>query len=115
MTDFLIEVIVNASEAAALDIGSRDEIEDPLEAALASGGFGTITGGGSGLGVYVIDVEVLAHHLPGALNAIKEVLRALYVPASTRIKSSTPVQFEYGVYDEVRTVARLSTSNKNGG
>jgi hypothetical protein len=99
MADVFMEIIVNVSEASVIGIDSRDEIEDPLDAALAASGFGEVTGGGGGMGVYMIDVEVQETYLNEGLSVIRNILRDLKVPLSTRIKRSQPDVTEYTVYE----------------
>ena len=57
MTDEMtfLEIVL---QAADFTFGGRDEIEDPLDDALRSAGLGEVTGGGTGMGVCNIDVEV---------------------------------------------------------
>ena len=98
MSDVFMEVIVNVAEASALGIESRDEIEDPLEEALSASGLGAVTGGGGGMGVYVLDVEIIEQQFDEALSIIRQALQTLKVPASTRIKRSQPEKIEFAVY-----------------
>jgi hypothetical protein len=80
-----------ADEAAAQGITSRDEMEDPLEAALAVAGVGEVTGGGGGSGVFILDVEVASEEaMEPALAVIRGVLQDLKVPRSTVIMRQSP-------------------------
>lgn len=99
MTDVFLEVVVIAADAALVGIESRDEIETPLEDALLTAGFGEVTGGGGGRGVYVVDIEVLSdEYFTDALRLIRNVLQELRVPPSTLIKRRQPMMQTYPVY-----------------
>ena len=99
MSNILLEIVVSAGEAAAQGITSRDEMEDPLEAALAVAGVGEVTGGGGGSGVFILDVEVASEEaMEPALAVIRGVLQDLKVPRSTVIKRQRPSQIVFPVY-----------------
>lgn len=98
MSDVFLEVIVDVVEASALGITSRDEIEDPLEEALAASGLGEVTGGGGGMGRYIIDLEMALDTFDIGLSIIRKVLQQIKVPVSTRIKRNEPNEIEYVVY-----------------
>ena len=93
------EIIVDAAEASLIGLQSRDEIEGPLEKMFAVTGFGEVTGGGAGGGVYIIDVEVNRGELDEALLAIKNVLRGMRLPIGTKIKKGKPDRTEISIYD----------------
>jgi hypothetical protein len=99
MTMIFMEVMINAVEASALGIHSRDEIEDALEEALAASGEGEVTGGGGGMGQYIIDIEAPEDRFEKALMVIRVVLRTLNVPASSKIRREYPDEREYAVYE----------------
>ncbi|KQV49842.1 MULTISPECIES: hypothetical protein [unclassified Duganella] len=99
MSDVFVEVVINVADASAIGIESRDEIEDPLEEALSASGLGEVTGGGGGMGVYIIDVEAVEQQFDDALLVIRQALQALNVPTSTRIKRRTPISVEFLVYE----------------
>lgn len=100
MATILLEVILEANEAAAVGIESRDEVEDPLESALADAGVGEVTGGGGGSGLYIVDVEIGSEEgLAEAVDLIRGVLRNLKVPASTQIKRHKP-EHVFSVYGD---------------
>jgi predicted nuclease with TOPRIM domain len=99
VNDVFVEVVINAADASAMGIASRDEIEDPLEEALSASGLGEVTGGGGGMGVYIIDVEVVEQNFDDALLVIRQALQTLNVPTSTRIKRRKPVSAEFLVYE----------------
>lgn len=99
MSNVLLEIVVSAGEAAACGLASRDEIEDPLEAALTAAGVGEVTGGGGGSGVFILDVEVASEEaVATALGVIRRVLQDLKVPPSTVIKRHKPTQSVFPVY-----------------
>ena len=83
--------------AAESTFGGRDEIEDPLDDALKQAGIGEVTGGGSGMGIANIDVEVADPERGLAL--IREVLRNLGVAPSTIIRQSGSPYIEHSVYE----------------
>ena len=77
-------------------LGGRDEIEDPLEEALRAAGVGEVTGGGTGMGVCNIDVEVTDPAL--GLQVIRAVLQGLGVARSTVINQYHPTKQVHLVY-----------------
>ncbi len=92
MSSVFLEIVVNASEAQAAGIESRDEIEDPVEEALAESGLAEVTGGGGGSGVYIIDVEVFSEEqVEAALGVIRGVLEKVGAPPTTRLRRGKPV------------------------
>lgn len=99
MSDVFMEVVISVADASAIGIESRDEIEDPLEEALSASGLGEVTGGGGGMGVYIIDVEVIEKQFDDALRVMRQALQALNVPISTRIKRRKPSSVEFKVYE----------------
>ena len=99
MNDVFLEVIVNADEASAVGIDSRDEIEDALEEMFDQSEMGELTGGGGGMGEYVLEVEVPDESFDKALALIKHCLRSLNLPQSTRIKRRSPALVEFKIYD----------------
>ena len=100
MAEVFLEIILNARDLAASDIGGRDEIDDPLEAALSSSGLGEVTGGGGGSGVVTLDVEIEDEgRLDEALALIRRTLQGVNVPRGTLIKRSLPTPMTYQVYE----------------
>jgi hypothetical protein len=75
----------------------RDEIEDPLDDALRAAKLGEVTGGGSGMGLCNIDVEV-TDPVRG-LALVREQLRALGVAPSTEINQYEPEHIVHRVYE----------------
>ncbi len=75
----------------------RDEVEDPLDDALRAANLGSVTGGGSGMGLCNIDVEV-TDPIRG-LALIREQLRSLGVASSTEINQYDPEQIVHRVYE----------------
>ena len=95
MTDTIfLEVVL---QAADFEFGGRDEIEDPLEEALTTAGIGEVTGGGTGSGVAIIDVEVT--DLTAGLAVLRKVLKSLGVARSTVIRQSQPEKAIHMVYE----------------
>jgi len=100
MASVFLEIVFNAPDLQAIGIESRDEIEEPLEEALADSGLGEVTGGGGGSGVAIIDIEVDdEERLEEALSVIRTLLRSRGVPRSTIIKRSRPTEVSYEVYE----------------
>jgi hypothetical protein len=93
-TTFL-EIVLRAAEFTH---GGRDEIEDPLDDALRQAGIGEVTGGGTGMGIANIDVEV--RDVQAGLALVRRVLQALGVARSTVIKQYDPVRAEHQVYED---------------
>ena len=80
-----LEVVL---QAADFTFGGRDEAEDPLDEALQAAGIGEVTGGGTGMGISNIDIEVT--DLTAGLAIIRSVLRGLGVARSTVIVRHKP-------------------------
>jgi hypothetical protein len=88
-----LEVVLLASDFVH---GGRDEIEDPLQEALEAAGLGEVTGGGTGMGVANIDVEVV--DLERGLALVRQVLQQLGVAPSTVINQYEPTRIKHSVY-----------------
>jgi hypothetical protein len=88
------EIVMQSADFA---FGGRDEIEDPLDAALHAAGLGEVTGGGTGMGVCNIDVEV-TDPVRG-LALIREQLRTLNVASTTVIHQYQPERIDHRVYE----------------
>lgn len=86
-------------QSADFNFGGRDEIEDPLDEALQNASLGEVTGGGSGMGMCNIDVEVT--DAEQGLMVIRQVLRRLEVAQSTVIRQSGSPSIRHSVYDTV--------------
>jgi len=94
---------MNAAEFAEVFSG-RDEVEDPLHELLTGSGLGEVTGGGSGSGVVVLDLEIEGEEItPTILHAIRQLLREIGVPKSTFIRRPRPTINVYPVYDDVHS------------
>jgi hypothetical protein len=101
MSSILLEVIFDASDYSKMGIDGRDDIEDPLAAALMNAGIGEITGGGSGSGSVIVDIEIEREdNLNEALRVIRKILRNVGSPKSTIIKRSKPSEMIYAVYED---------------
>ena len=92
-THFLEVVFLNSD----FTFEGRDEIEDPLDEALAGAGMGEVTGGGTGAGESNIDVEVA--DLGEGLALIRRVLQGLGVARSTVINQYEPERVTHRVYE----------------
>lgn len=86
-------------QSADFHFGGRDEIEDPLDEALQNASLGEVTGGGSGMGVCNIDVEVT--DADQGLKVIRQVLQSLEVAKSTVIRQSGAPSIRHSVYGSV--------------
>jgi len=84
-------------QAADFQFGGRDEVEDPLDDALRRESVGEVTGGGSGVGIANIDVEVT--DLGRGLVVIRRVLQSLGVARSTVIRQHVPAERTHLVYE----------------
>lgn len=89
-----LEIVLKSQD---YNFGGRDEIENPLDAALQEANLGEVTGGGSGPGSSNIDVEV--NDLERGLALVRKVLRDLQVARSTTIIQRTPGFAVHRVYD----------------
>jgi hypothetical protein len=83
-------------QSADFVFGGRDEVEDLLEEALHAKNLGVVTGGGTGLGMCNIDVEV--NDAERGLALIRAALRELGVAPSTRIYQGEPERKTLEVY-----------------
>jgi hypothetical protein len=90
-----LEVVL---QAADFTFGGRDEVEDPLDEALQAAGIGEVTGGGTGMGISNIDIEVT--DFTAGLGIIRRVLRGLGVARSTVIVRHTPHEVRYSVFED---------------
>jgi mevalonate kinase len=95
MATVFLEVVLVAQDMQANGLLSRDEVEDPLSAALEGASLGEVTGGGGGCGVYVIDVEVPEEQFEEALSEMRAALRAVKAPPSTEIRRHSPRETTY--------------------
>jgi hypothetical protein len=84
-------------QSADFRFGGRDAIEDPLGQALQAAGLGEVTGGGTGMGISNIDVEVV--ELEAGLALIRTILRDLGVARSTVINQYAPHKVKHLVYE----------------
>jgi len=91
----LLEIVLQSTD---FNLGGRDEIEDPLDDALKAAGLGEVTGGGTGMGISNVDVEVT--DAEAGLALVRQVLRALGVAKSTIINQYEPIKIEHPVYEK---------------
>lgn len=85
----LVEIILDVPALAASGFNGRDEIDEPLAEVLEESGFGEVTGGGSGGGQAIIDIE-LCGDLDAGIQLLRETLVRLRVPPGTVIKCHAP-------------------------
>lgn len=78
---------------------ARDAVEDPLAEALEEAGLGEVTGGGSGMGIVNVDVEVT--DAERGLALIRRVLRDLGVAKSTVVNQYEPEKKVHPIYAEI--------------
>ncbi|MCI0564329.1 MAG: hypothetical protein MN733_38135 [Nitrososphaera sp.] len=99
MAAIFLEILFDAQDLTESDIEGRDEIEDAVSAALSEGDLGEVSGGGQGSGFVNVDVEIDdEENFVEALSVIRETLRGLNVPLTTRIKRYKPQETIYPVY-----------------
>lgn len=72
-----IEIVLGAAVTEVVD---REEIEDALDEALQGAGLGEVTGGGTGLGMVHVNVELDATRSNEAADLIRRTLQGLGVP-----------------------------------
>ena len=70
-----------------------------MEAALADSRIAEVTGGGPGMGRFVVDMEVDEERFDEALQLIRKVLAGINMPESTRVKRNNPVKLAYAIFD----------------
>jgi hypothetical protein len=98
--DVFLEVSFEPGALTSAGFYGRDEIEDPLNEALIEARLGEVTGGGGGIRGSSIDIEITnTIHFEEALTLIRQVLRDIGAPASTKIVRHKPRRVEYGLYD----------------
>ena len=101
-----LQIIMQAEDLRNHNFEGRDQIEDPLQKALTNAALGEVSGGGSGGGVAIIDVDIENESkLAEGLKVIRRVLRDAGVPPSTIIKQTQPDEAIFNVYDEEKSVA----------
>ncbi len=91
-------ITMDATDLAQTGIKGRDQIEDALDKVLSACKLGEVTGGGRG--VHHADIEVLAADetkFSEALDVVKNTLRDLRLPRSTRIY--LPGEQVHNLYD----------------
>jgi hypothetical protein len=82
--------------AADYSVSGRQDIEDRLDEALQQAGLGEVTGGGTGMGLANIDVEVTDSQR--GLILVREVLQSLGLAPSTIIRQSGSPDIEHPLY-----------------
>jgi hypothetical protein len=82
-----IEIVLPRGSGWVGDPADRQEIEDAIEGALASAGIGEVTGGGTGVEVANIDVDIFDEsELARAIPMIRVALLSAGAPPGTTIK-----------------------------
>jgi hypothetical protein len=76
--------------------GGRSYYEDELEEELERLGLGEVVGGGTWMDGSGCDIGVVVSDSEAGLRVIRDVLRRLHAPESTRIVGDSG---EYGVYE----------------
>ena len=100
MNSIFLEVLMSAVDMDSCGISARDHVDDPLNDALADAGVGEVSGGGSGKGMVIVDVEIFdENRFPEALAIIRRVLLEVGAPANTVIQRNAPVKQRYGIQD----------------
>lgn len=100
MEAMFFEIILKVPDMLASGFESRDEVEDPLNDALEQSGMGEISGGGTGMGVVNIDVDInTAISADEAIKFLRTTLRTLNAPRSTIIIRHKPERCEYIVWE----------------
>jgi hypothetical protein len=96
-----LQIIMQIEDLETFDFDGRNKIEDLLNKALTDAALGEVSGGGSGGGVAIIDVDLENEgKLEAGLEVIRRVLRGVVVPPSTFIKQTQPVEAEFKVYND---------------
>ena len=99
MEPIFLEIIFVIDDLLKHGFEDRDEIEDELATVLTDSGVGEITGGGTGMGKAIIDVEIDSNvNLEDALALLRRILRRLQAPSTTVIKCHTPNEQVFPVY-----------------
>lgn len=80
-----------------MDPFDRHDIEDALEEAL--GDRGQVDGGGTIVDLSESDISVYVADVPVGIRVLREVLRQLQVPDTTRIVEFEPERIEHPIYD----------------
>jgi hypothetical protein len=96
MKKVFLEVVMSGIDLVANAI-DRDDVESELHDAMEN--FGEVTGAGTGLGLINIDLEVRDESkLNEVLEILRQRLRSLKVPRSTKIVRHKPTKTEFSIY-----------------
>lgn len=101
MNSVFLEVLIDSNELESLDIVDRFSIEDVLEEKLDESGIAEVSGGGAGLGIINIDVDIPDENdLNNVLGIIRATLTEHKLPQSTKIRRHKPTKIDYPLYAE---------------
>ncbi|WP_189088329.1 hypothetical protein [Deinococcus ruber] len=72
-------------------VDDRQDIEAALDQLLCEAGLGKVSGGGSGAGVAIIDIEIVAHiDIGKVIEKMTEIRQRFRLPDDTRIIQRQP-------------------------
>ena len=115
MDPIVFEIVFDSSDLLASGFESRDQIEESLEAALTESGYGEVTGGGSGMGEAIIDVEISVEApFQDALAFLRTTLQRLSGPRTTVIKRYLPQDRPKRSCENSNPVFAANVSNECG-
>lgn len=80
------EVVVNVPDVDVSGPIGREDVEDALHTALESADIGEITGAGTGMGRFNLDVEVDQSRIQEAVKLMQRTLQSLSVPEDSWIR-----------------------------
>ncbi len=102
MSELFLEIIIQMEDWEGRELDDRHDLEEMLDSALQSKGLGEISGGGSGMGEFNIDVDIhSAKNFDTALEIIRHTLVSENLPRSTKIILHGANPTEYSVYPNV--------------
>jgi hypothetical protein len=94
MKSLLLEIILDSNELTAQGFDGREEIEEILEDVVFKIDLGEITGGGTGMGELIIDVEITdENQLDEAFEIIRQTLLDLNLAPQLEVRRSIEMRF----------------------